>query len=221
MGLYCYVDMDDLTEIEAVLGMMKDKSKEVLKAAINQTAKDTMRLLPREASEKYCLRQTEARKTLDTKRATTAKLEAVVTSKGRTLELYGSKISPKRYNPHNRPPDGHTANVKLGNQPGRLVYKPGAKDGYRAFVVRYDSGHLSIARRRPGKYMGEEWLKKKYGWKPGMKKKEALKNLRMSSVPNMLYQILGGEEGVYNENKETIEELLQRNIQEQIQRFLG
>lgn len=220
MSTHFYVQMDSLKEIEAALGMMKDKSKEVLRAAINQTAKDIVKILPNEASDEYFLRQTEARKTLDTKKATVANLEAVVTSRGKTLELYGSKISPKKYNPHNRPAAGHTANVKIANNPGALVYKSGEQDGYRAFVVRYESGHVSIARRIPGKYMEEGWLKKKYGWKPGKKKKEALKNLRTSSIPNMLYQILGGEEGIYNENQEKIEEMLLKSIQEQLVRFV-
>ena len=201
------VNMDDLQEIESAFGMMKDKSRHVLRAALNQTAKDVVKKLPAEAAQEYYLKQTEARKTLDIRKATVKNLVAVVTSKGKTLELYGSQIAPKRYSPHNRPPAGHTGNVKKGNNPGALVYRPGAKDEYKAFIVKYKNNHISIARRVPGKYMAG-------------KKKEALKNLRTSSIPNMLYHVVSGEEELFNKNRGEIEQLLQKNIQEQIKRFI-
>ena len=42
--IHFFVEMQDLTEIEKALGMQKDKSKMVLRSAINQTAKETKKL---------------------------------------------------------------------------------------------------------------------------------------------------------------------------------
>lgn len=202
------IEMDGLHEIEAALGMLKDKSKHVLRTAINNTAKDVIKLLPKEAAEEYYIRQTEARKTLSRTKATMLDMEAIVYSTGHALELYGSKVSPKRYNPSNRPPAGHTGNVKQANSPKYLYLKPGSHDEYKAFVVKYNSRHISIAQRVPGTTMRDD------------PNKEGIKNLYTASIPNMLNKMLGGEAGIFSETREEIEALLERNIELQIARYL-
>ena len=64
------VDVDDLREIENALGMSKDKSKQILKSAINSTEKETTKLLSGEANKRYYIKKTKVDKTLDTKKAT-------------------------------------------------------------------------------------------------------------------------------------------------------
>lgn len=203
------VEMQNLLEIEAALGMMKDKSKFVLRAAINNTARQTVPLLVDEAAKEYFLdrnlSKSHVRKTLDVEKATTRTLTALVTSTGRTTELYDFAVRPRYYRPKRRPRGGHTGNVKRSNPPKFLYLKPGEKDEYKAFVVKYKSGHVSIAQRVPGKRM------------KGNPQKEAIKNLRSTSVPAML----GSEQGVWGVVNPKIYEMLQNNIQEQIQRFLG
>lgn len=203
--IHFQVEIQDLTEIESALGMMKDKSKVVLKAAINNTAKKTVPLLVDEANKQYIVnKKVNVRKTLDVKKATTSSLTAIVKSTGRTTELYDFRVSPKGYNPRNRPQAGHTGNVKRTN-PAKYVYlKPGAGDQYKAFVVKFKSGHISIAQRIPGSRMGN-------------KNKEAIKNLRSTSVPAML----GYEKGVWGVVEPKMNDLLMAEIQAQIQRFLG
>lgn len=204
--IHYQVEMQDLTQIESALGMMKDKSKLVLRAAINQTAKDTVVLLVDEAATEYYVKsKTHVRKTLDRKNATVGNLVALVTSTGKTTELYDFKVSPRSYAPRNRPRAGHTGNVKMTNPAKNLYLRPeAAGDKYKAFTVRFKNGHKSVAQRIPGSHMkSEPW-------------KEAIKNLHSTSVPAML----GNESGVYGVVEPKMYGLLQRNMQEQIQRLL-
>ena len=204
--IHFQVDMQDLTEIEAALGMMKDKTKHVLKAAINNTAKETMNLLVDEAGKQYyIMAPSRVRKTLDLKKATVSTLTAVITSTGRTTELYDFKVKPKAYTPKRRPPAGHTGNVKTSNPAKYLYLKPGESDQYKAFTVKFKSGHKSIAQRIPGSRM------------KGNPAKEAIKNLRSTSIPAML----GSEEGVYGVVQPEMNGMLIRNIQTQMIKFLG
>lgn len=204
--IHFQVEMEDLTQIESALGMTKDKSKLVLKTAINNTAKQTVKLLVDEANKQYIInKKVNVRKTLDVKKATTSNLAAIVTSKGSTTELYDFRVSPKAYSPRNRPPAGHTGNVKRSNGPKHLYLKPGGGDQYKAFVVKFASGHISVAQRVPGSTMKS---------KPN---KEAIKNLRSTSVPAML----GYEKGVWGVVEPKMNDLLMDNIQAQIARYLG
>ena len=50
------VDVDDLRQIENALGMSKDKSKQILKSAINSTEKETTKLLSGEANKRYYIK---------------------------------------------------------------------------------------------------------------------------------------------------------------------
>lgn len=100
------VDVDDLRQIENALGMSKDKSKQILKSAINSTEKETTKLLSGEANKRYYIKKTKVDKTLDTKKATVSNLEGLITSTGGVNELYDFRVSPKAYNPHNRPRTG-------------------------------------------------------------------------------------------------------------------
>lgn len=203
--IHFHVEMQDLTQIESALGMARDKSKMVLRTAINNTAKQTVTLLVDEANREYYIGKTKVRKTISTKKATTGKLEAIIKSEEPVNELYDFKVRPKAYAPHNRPKAGHTGNVRRDKSPSRLYLKPGASsDKYKAFVVRYQSGHITIGQRVPGKRMKS---------KP---EKEFVKTLLSPSTPNML----GYEQGVYGVVEPQMYDLLQRNIQAQILRYL-
>ena len=205
--IHYHVEMEGLHEIEAALGMMKDKSKMVLRTAINNTAKQTVVLLVDEAAKQYYITsKTRVRKTLEVKKATASNLTAIVTSKGQTTELYDFKVKPKAYTPRNRPPAGHTGNVKQSNPEKALYLKPGeSKDKYKAFTVKYKSGHKSVAQRVPGTRMRDN------------PSKEGIKNLRSTSIPAML----GNEEGVYGVVNPQMYDMLQQNIQAQIVRYLS
>lgn len=206
--IHFQVDMQDLTEIEAALGMMKDKSRMVLKAAINNTAKQTVTLLVDEANKEYQFTQpAQVRKTLSLQKATTKNLTALVTSKGRVNELYNFMVKPRTYIRGGGVPGGYGAHTKRGAAYQDIFLKQNAaadEDKYRAFVVKYKSGHKTLAQRRPGKRMKSD------------PSKEFLKTLFAPSIPN----ILGDEQGVYGVVEPKMYDMLQQNIQAQILRFL-
>lgn len=204
--IHFQVKMEELTRIEAALGMTRDKAKMVLRTAINNTAKQTVSLLTDEASRQYYISKAKVKKTLNTKKATAGTLTAIVTSEEPVNELYDFKVRPKAFNPRNRPIAGHKGNVRRDKPAGSLILKPGAAgDQYKAFVVKYQSGHITVGQRVPGKRMKS---------KP---EKEFVKTLLSSSTPNML----GYEEGVYGVVEPQIYDILQKNIQAQILRYLG
>ena len=204
--IHFQVDMQDLTRIESALDMMKDKTKHVLRAAINATAKQTVTLLTDEANREYYISKAKVRKTLSVRNATVGTLTAIVTSAEPVNELYDFRVSPRTYIRGGGVPGGYKGNVRRDKNAASLVLKPGAaSDQYKAFVVKYQSGHITVGQRVPGKQMKS---------KPD---KEFVKSLLSPSTPNML----GYEEGVYGVVEPQMYDMLQRNIQEQIQRFLG
>lgn len=204
--IHFQVDMQDLTQIESALGMARDKTKYVLRAAINATAKQTVMLFADEANREYYISKAKVKKTISIKNATVRTLTAVVTSAEPVNELYDFKVSPRTYIRGGGVPGGYKGNVRRDKKAANLVLKPGAADDqYKAFVVKYQSGHLTVGQRVPGKQMKS---------KPG---KEFVKTLLSPSTPNML----GYEEGVYGVVEPQMYDLLQKSIQAQIQRFLG
>ena len=202
--IHYQVDVGDLTEIERALGMQKDKSKQVLKAAINDTVKETDKLLANEANKRYYIKKTKVKKTLSKKKATVSKLEGLVISTGGANELYDYKVSPRAYNPRNRPKAGHKGNVNRMNKAKNLYLRPGHKDKYKAFVVKYKSGHISIAQRVPGTKMRD---------KPN---KEGIKNMYSLATP----KLLGEEQGVYGIVEPQMYDILEQSIERELQRIL-
>ena len=203
--IHFQVEMQDLTRIESVLGMMKDKSKMVLRTAINNTAKQTVTLLTDEANREYYIPKSKVKKTLSTKKATVGKLEAIVTSAEPVNELYDFKVSPRTYIRGGGVPGGYKGNVRRDKSASKLELRPGAAgDKYKAFVVKYKSGHVTVGQRVPGKRMKSN------------PSKEFVKTLLSPSTPNML----GYEQGVYGVVQPKMYDMLQKNIQTQIKRFL-
>lgn len=201
------VEMEDLRRIEYSLGMMRDKSKIVLVNAINTTAKQSMKLLVDEANKEYQIRQpAQVRKTMELRKATARKPSATIISSGRVNELYNFMVNPRTYIRGGGVPGGYKAHTKRGEAYREIFLKQnaGAGDKYRAFIVRYKSGHTTLAQRRPDRKMKSN------------PKKEFVKTLLAPSIPNML----GYEQGVYGTVEPQIQELLQENIQKQILRYL-
>lgn len=201
------VEMGSLTEIEAALGMQKDKSRQVLKSAINNTAKQTMDLLIKTATASYLIKDKKAiKKTLTLEKAKAKNnLTATITSKGRVNELYNFRVAPRTYVRGGGVPGGYKGQVLRAGRGKKIVLKPHEDgDQYKAFVVQYKSGHMTIGQRVPGKRMKSN------------PNKEFVKSLLSPSVPKML----GNEEGVFGIVQPKMYEMLQSNIQEQIIRYL-
>ena len=86
----------------------------------------------------------------------------------------------------------------------RVALRPGAAgDKYKAFIVRYKSGHYALAQRVPGKRMKSN------------PHKEAIKSLLSISAPK-------AEEIAYRDGiEDDVHDILQRSIQEQMRRLTG
>ncbi len=214
-----HVDMPSLVEIERSLGMQKDKSKLVLRTAINKTAQKVPDMLVKQAAREYYIRKPSAlKKTLKVQKATTKTLTAVVQSSGRVSELYDFSVVPRALRTKNRPPGGHKGQVLREGSGKTVVYPSITKGGpftkrsdpHKAFVVKYKSGHITVAQRIPGTVRGTPRKDHPEG-------EEAIKNRFSLSIPKML----GSEERVYSVVGPQIEERLQQNIQEQMLRYLG
>ena len=210
-GIYFEVDMQDLMEIENGLNMTKDKTKQVLKAAINKTASQTEKLLAKEAFKRYIVTEkVKVKRSLSIpKKATISSLEAVVASHGKVNELINFKVTPKTYVRGGGVPGGYKGKVLKRGGSNKIVELMPGRDGdsYKAFIVQYNnsngSSHMAVAQRRPGHH--------------GKKYREALKSLFSPSIPTML----GYEQGVFGKVEPKMYEMLDKNIQAQILRYLG
>ena len=203
-----HVEMEDLTRIEAALGMMKDKSKMVLRTAINNAAKQTEDRMVSEAKGRYRYkngRKGDIREANDIKKAKVSSLSATITATGPVNELLDFHVKPSTYFPGSKgAPKWIKARALRESKLQNIALFPSAAgDKYKAFVIKYKSGHLALAQRVPGQRMKS---------KPH---KEAVKSLLSIATPKM-------EEVVYKtEIDHDMYDILQRNIQEQIIRYLG
>lgn len=209
---YC-INMDGLEEIEAALGKAKDKSKYVLRAAINDSAKEVANRMMKGAGSRYARDKrgmSPYKEVTKIQKATIGKLAAIVEAKDRASDLYDYKLSDRTLYPGGKgaPKLGIKARQLRSGRMTRLMAKPGGGGGdhYRAFVVKYHnangSDHLAVAERVPGKPAKNN------------PHKEALRSLYATSKPK-------AEEVVFKHNVDPeMYDLLMRNIQSELVRFL-
>lgn len=201
------VDMPSLEEINRTLGTTKDKSNQALKSAINRTATQTVKLLVDAVAEKYSIQhRKQVKKTMTIKKATVNRLTATIISRGRVNELYNFRVNPNIYVRGGGVPGGYKGRVLKGVRGKRLILKQGQTDGdnYKAFIVKYRSGHMTIGQRVPGKKMKS---------KPH---KEFVKTLLSPSVPKML----GGEDGAFRKVEFKVYDLLIENVEKQAAKYI-
>lgn len=206
--IHYVINMDGLEEIEAALGKTKDKSKYVLRAAINNSAKEIEKRMAKGAGQRYArneggMRPYRAVNTI--KKAKIGNLAAIIEVKDKSSDLYEYKLSDRTYYPGSKgAPSWIKAKQLKRNKLQRLAARPGGgSDQYKVFVVKYHSGHLALAERVPGTSM------------KGRPEKEAIRSLYATSKPK-------AEETVFKKDIEAdVHEVLMRNIQEQINRFLS
>ena len=203
--MYVRVEMDDLIEIEKALGMAKDKSKMVLRTAINNAAKKTEKSMIDGANKKYRYKKgkKDIRKANSVRKAKARDLSALVEARGPLNELMDFRVTPMVYVPGGGYPEWYKARVLKGGKLKKIALRPDAAgDKYKGFIIQYKSGHYALAQRVPGKRMKSN------------PKKEAVKSLLSLCIPK-------AEEVVFNEQNmsEQIYDQLQESIQEQIHRF--
>jgi len=210
MRVYFQVEMEDLREIESELGMTRDKTKLVLKNAINKTAKEVEQRMSSEAKKKYRYesgRVGDIRSANKITQATAKTLTATIRATSGIKEPKHFVLKPDTYFPGGRgAPSWVRSKVLRNGKLHKMALRPDASgDKYKAFVVKYPNkggnDHIAFAQRVPGSRMQG-------------KNKEAIKSLYSPSIPKM-------EETVYMDSvHDDVNDMLMRNIQIQIVRFL-
>lgn len=183
-------ELDDgmLKAVQDALGTLKGDTGKVLKNAVNATARKAKKQLADKAKETYAVQQSRFTKAMKQRNATAANPTATIEVTGKQLELKDFEVSPDAYNPQS-PPDIVRARVALSSQ------LKGLKAGTKAFLVKFKSGHVSVAQRRT-------------------KSRYPIKKLLSNSVPKMV----GSQERVYGIIEPQIYDTLIENIQKEIQK---
>lgn len=198
------VDMEDLTRVEKELEMTRDKSARILVSAINQTAKRAHKLMIDKTLKVYAITKKEVNDAVRTVNAKIKSPVAIIKVKGPMTELYDFKVSPHVYAPHNKP-KWYKAKVMRMSPMRRIALMENATgDKYKAFMVRYQSGHITLAQRVPGKRMKS---------KPD---KEFVKTLLSPPVAKMM----GGDNGIYSLLEPEIYDILTENIEKQTKKYM-
>lgn len=204
--IHYLVNMDGLEEIEAALGKAKDKSKYVLRAAINNSAKEVEKRMTKGAGQRYARQQggmKPYRAVNSIKKARVGNLAAIIEVRDKPSELYDYKMNDRTYYPGSKgAPSWIKAKQLKRSRLKKLSAQSTGTDKHKAFVVKYHSGHLAIAERVPGTHM------------KGRPEKEAIRSLYATSKPK-------AEEKVFKTSIDPeMHGILMRNIQTQIERFL-
>jgi hypothetical protein len=182
---------------EKELGEFSSKAPQVVRTAINQTAKDAQKLLLSKAKETYAVKGTaftgKSGSAMRITRATTARLQAKLHSEGSPIDLYKFKTSPSKYATGSARPSATRAKALRANSLKNLKV-----DTRWAFVVQFKNGHVTLAQR-----VG--------------KKRLPIKTLYSVSSP----QMIGDETRVYNIVEPEVEELLYKNLRAGIAKIKG
>ena len=201
--IHFQVEMQDLTKLEAALGMAKDKSKIALRSAINNAAKQIEKTMVKGTKGRYVFKK-DIKSANSIKKATTRNMQAIITVRGTANELYDFQVRPQTYYPAGKgAPKWVKARGKKKGKLQRIAAKRDVDgDKYKGFVVKYHSGHLAFAERVPGKKMRSD------------PHKEAIESLYSLATPKM-------EEVVYmDEIHEGVMDLLEKSIETQIYRYM-
>ena len=199
---FVHVDIADMKRIMDALDISKDKSKLILRKAINDTAREASKYMYKEAHSEYspmAASQQKAAVKVE-KKATTSALAAKVTSTGPIKEVYRDY----KYRALGR--GGFSANINGS-------YKPIEKGSRKAFLVTYHnmsrsgmaSEHSTIAIR---KTEGRLPIHTVYG--PAIPKQMGF-FIKSGSVTTERLTKSGRHVG----------DLLQKNMLSSISRFLG
>lgn len=188
------VDIQSITlkDIEKKLDNLSNKSPEVLKNSINDTAKQARKQISLQAQKTYVMKTGRFNKAMKIKNASKTKLEAIIGATGSVTELKDFKVSPAKVAPKDNKPD-----VVKGKGLKQSSMKKLQKGDLKAFVARFANGHVSVVQRRTDKRF-------------------PLKKFLSPSLPKML----GNEEKVYGIVQPDIYKNLQDNIEKHISKVL-
>jgi len=196
------VSIEGLAELEMDLGLSRDKTGYILRAAINNTAKVVERQMASKAKDRYTLQggYRSYRAVNKIEKAKGTKLYATIVAKSKAKDTLKYTVKPEVYYPGSV---GAPDYIKAKTLKGARIKKMGLRlgsggDEYRAFVVRYTNGHFAFAERVPGTHMKDK------PWK------EALRSLYSTTEAK-------GEEIVY---KQKIDSTVYGTLAEEIRKTI-
>ena len=100
--IHYLINMDDVDGFIPALNTAKSKSKYILRAAINNSAKEVKKRLERDASKRYALHkggQGAYREINRIKKATVGNLAAIVEARDGVIDLYKYQVNNRTYYP--------------------------------------------------------------------------------------------------------------------------
>lgn len=204
------VNRNNLKLIENRLGNLKNKSKEVLKKAVNDTAKQARKELAQQAQKTYVVKNGKFNKAMKIKKASNSNPTAIISATGGAMELMDFKVSQINYveDENGKIKEKKKAakfrtGLERGNAISAKVLKKGGmkkliKGDIKAFVTKFSNGHVSVLQR-----IG--------------KKRLPVKKLLSPSIPKMI----GNEKRVFKVVKPNIDKNLRDNINKHIEKVLG
>lgn len=203
-GITFEFDANQLQKIERKLKNMKSKAPQVLKNAVNATAKDAKKDLAKKAKETYAVKSPKFQKAIAMKNATAAKPTATLKITGEAMALSDFK---------------YKKNIQSIGAKGKLYKASSFKSldldakGLKAFVTKFHSGHIAVVRRDPPHKYTRGLMERKQNGGDQTK----LKEFYSPSIPRMI----GNEKKVYGIVRPNIYQNLQKNIEKQIENVLG
>jgi hypothetical protein len=191
MIVFTFDDRDAYKVVSRALGDLEEQTPNVLKNALNSTARKARNLLDNQAKKTYTIEKAGFSKEMKLKSATKNRLSAVLTTKGPVTDLIHFKVSPK---PSVGGAVPEIIRVQVKKDGG---YKDLVVNARKAFFVKFRSGHLAIAQRK-----GTNRL--------------PIKTLYSLSIPKMI----GNEKSVLGVVDPQISEMLDQEIRAQIEKTI-
>ena len=179
MSLEYSVDyFDQMKLIEERLGTLRGKSKDVLREAINDTARNVKKTMLEKARERYAESDPAvlANKQLKLTTAKADGLTAVLRSRGKSLDMPKFSVFP------HAPQQRTTVTAKILEENGMKAISGEPKP----FLVQFKNGHLAVLRRVPGEEYGMSnagMIRRLLGWDI-----TKVKKLVTVSTPQMLHE---------------------------------
>lgn len=132
-----------LKDIEEALGEMKNKAPVLLKKSVNETAKKMLKDVRNDVRKRYIVKVNDVNSQINIQGKTSAKSPYVkIVTKGEQFELIDFDVSPKTYNPKRK----MLIKARQMHSGSKKELKGGKETG-TPFVIKFKSGHLSVAQR--------------------------------------------------------------------------
>lgn len=137
------LDTSAIDRVRNELGEFEKKTPIVLKAAINSTARKARTQLVKAARSTYIISSNELKQSMEYRKPTTRNLTAKIVVRGHIRDLMKYKVTP------NSPPQKGSKIPR--NTKAKVLRKnpmrPLIKNGIKAFVTQFKSGHIAVAQR--------------------------------------------------------------------------